>query len=367
MKKPIPVLLMVGTLGPGGTERQAVEVAKNLDPARFTPHVACFDASGFRAQELRERGIPILELPLRSLLSRSYLISANLLRGYLHTHAIRLVHSFDFPTAIFAVPLCRLWRGCVVLASQRGYREKFPLKYRMLLKCSDPLAHGFVANCEAMRRHLVEDCDVPDRKIRVCYNGIDLARFPPRAFPSTADSVIGTVALLRSEKGIETLLEAFAVVRRRHPRVQLRIIGSGSLLKSLQDLSRNLFGATDACTFEPATNAVSARLQEFEIFALPSLSEAFPNSLMEAMACGCAVVASRVGGIPELVKDGETGLLFTRGSASDLAAKLQLLLDDSALRRHLAEAGQTALRSCFSMETSANCMQHTYEEFLARD
>ena len=366
MNDRIPVLLMVGTLGPGGTERQAVEIAKNLDRGRFVPHMACTDAGGFRARELRDAGIPILELPLRSLLSRSYFASAGMLRHYLRRHNIRLVHSFDFGTAIFAAPLCRLWGGTVVLASQRGHRETFPPKYRKLLKVSDLTAHGFVANCEAMRRHLMEDCRISKRKVRVCYNGIDLDRFPARVFPSSDRMpVTGTVALLRPEKGLETLLDAFAEVHRRDPEMRLRIIGDGPLQESLQARSRSLFDGAEVCSFEPATDAVSARLHELDIFVLPSLSEAFSNSLMEAMACGCAVVASRTGGNPELVKDGETGLLFTPGDPLDLADKLSRLLRDDALRRTLAEAGQEFLRGRFSMQASARSMERIYEEFLA--
>jgi L-malate glycosyltransferase len=366
MRDPIPVLLMVGTLGPGGTERQTVEIAKNLDRSRFTPHMACTDASGFRARELRDAGVPILELPLRSLLSRSYLASAGILRAYLRTHKIRLVHSFDFGTAIFAAPLCRLWGGTVVLASQRGHRETFPPKYRKLLKLSDLTAHGFVANCEAMRRHLVEDCGISKQKVRVCYNGIDLDRFPARVFPQPSERVplTGTVALLRPEKGIEMLLEGFAALHKRKPAARLRIIGSGPLEESLKEHSRTLFGNAAVCSFEPATDEVSARLHELDIFVLPSLSEAFSNSLMEAMACGCAVAASRTGGNPELVKDGETGLLFNPGDAADLADKLARLLENPVLRRSVAEAGQSFLRGRFSMQESTRKMEQIYQDFL---
>jgi L-malate glycosyltransferase len=364
---------MVRTLGPGGTERQAAVIAGNLDRRRFSPHIACFSAAGFRGGELREQGVPILELPLSSLLNRTYIASARLLRTYLRAHSIRLVHSFDFPTAIFAVPLCRLWGGCVVLASQRGHRETFPPKYRKLLKASDWLAHGFVANSEAMRIHLADDCGIPGGKIRVCHNGIDLTAFPPRSFPppgststATPDTpvTVGTISVLRPEKNIETLLDAFAAVRHRHPAARLRIVGSGPMREALQTRARSLFSTTGGCTFEPATAEVARRLHELDIFVLPSLSEAFSNSLMEAMACGCAVVASRTGGNPELVTNGETGLLFTPGKPPDLAAKLNLLLDDSALRHKLAEAGQAFLRSRFSIEASTRRMEEIYTEFL---
>ena len=364
---PIPVLVMVATVGPGGTEKQAVELARHLDRARFIPHFACFDASGFRARELRDNGIPILELSLRSLLSRSYIVSAFQLRRYLDAYAIRLVHSFDFPTALFAIPLCHLWGGRVVLASQRGHRDTFPPKYRKLLKLSDLAADGFIVNCAAMRKHLIDDCGIPERRVRLCYNGIDLRGFPPRSFePASgpAGAVVGAVSVLRPEKGIETLLDAFAAVRRSHPEARLRIIGDGPLRESLLQRSLGLFGDAGVGFFELSTNQVAERLHEIDIFVLPSLSEALSNSLMEALASGCAVVASRTGGNPELVQDGENGLLFTPGDAADLAAKLNLLLEDSVVRRRLAEAGQTAVRGRFSMEASARCVERIYDEFL---
>jgi glycosyltransferase involved in cell wall biosynthesis len=177
---------------------------------------------------------------------------------------------------------------------------------------------------------------------------------------------VGIVSLLRPEKSIATLLDAFVEVRRRHPAARLRIVGDGPALESLQARSRALFAGSDACSFEPATEDVACRLHELDIFVLPSLSEAFSNSLMEAMACGCAAIASRTGGNPELVKDGETGLLFTPGDVSDLSAKLNLLLENPGLRRSVAAAGQAFVRGQFSMQTSTRRMEEIYTEFLTR-
>jgi glycosyltransferase involved in cell wall biosynthesis len=103
-----------------------------------------------------------------------------------------------------------------------------------------------------------------------------------------------------------------------------------------------------------------------DIFVLPSLSEALSNSLMEAMGCGCCPVASRVGGNPELVTDGETGLLFPVGDAAALAERLALLLDQPAYRLRLAANAERRMLEHFTREQAARAMGAVYQEFLAR-
>jgi glycosyltransferase involved in cell wall biosynthesis len=102
-----------------------------------------------------------------------------------------------------------------------------------------------------------------------------------------------------------------------------------------------------------------------DIFVLPSLSEAFSNALMEAMACGCCSVASNVGGNPELVRAGETGLLFERGDAGSLADALQRLIGDEGLRKQLAVNGQSYVRGNFSAQAAARRMGEIYARLLA--
>jgi glycosyltransferase involved in cell wall biosynthesis len=101
-----------------------------------------------------------------------------------------------------------------------------------------------------------------------------------------------------------------------------------------------------------------------DIFVLPSLSEALSNSLMEAMGCGCCPVASDTGGNPELVIDGETGLLFPVGDAQALADRLALLLDQPHYRRHLAARAERRMHTHFTREQSARTMAAIYEEYL---
>jgi glycosyltransferase involved in cell wall biosynthesis len=360
---------MVRQLGSGGTERQMTELAKTLDRERFAVHVACFVPGGFRRDELRARGIPVLEIPLRSFIKPHTISALGQFRRYVRENGIRLVHTFDYPASIFGVTAARLGRVPHVLSSQRGYRRLYQPKYRHLLRISDWLADGVVVNCEAMRRHLLEDCSVPPCRIHLCHNGLDLGvfRYAPRERPPClegARTVIGTVSVLRPEKGLPVLLEAFAQVRIERPGVRLLVVGSGPVAADLEALAGSL-GIREACHFEPATSDVASWLRAIDVFVLPSLSEALSNSLMEAMACGCCVVASNVGGNPELVT-GETGVLFEKGNTAELASRLIELVDRPDLRARLGECAAARIRSEFTIEASARRMGEIYEDFLGQ-
>jgi len=170
--------------------------------------------------------------------------------------------------------------------------------------------------------------------------------------------VIGVVCALRPEKGLGLLMDAFHRVKASRPGVKLLIVGSGPMLGQLQSV-----GDAD-CHFQPAQPDVAPWLRAMDIFVLPSLSEALSNALMEAMGCGCCPLASDTGGNPELVQDGETGLLFPPGDSAALAAQLARVLDDVEYRRRLAAAAERRIREHFTREQAARTMGQIYAEFL---
>jgi glycosyltransferase involved in cell wall biosynthesis len=180
-----------------------------------------------------------------------------------------------------------------------------------------------------------------------------------------ASLVIGVVCALRPEKDLPTLLEAFAKVRARRTGLKLGIVGSGECEPDLRALAETL-GISAECVFQPSTAEIGAWLRGIDIFVLPSLTEALSNSLMEAMACGCCAVASRVGGNPELVTHRQTGLLFEPRDSAGLAAALELLVDQPALRSELASRGTRLIHERFRLETSARRMEQIYSTLLDR-
>jgi L-malate glycosyltransferase len=365
MPAPIPVLLMVRELHLGGSERQMAEIAKALDRSRFDPRVGCFRPAGLRADNLRAAGVPIVHFPVPSLAS---VTGALRIAAYIREQNIRLVHTFDTPTNLYGVPAARLAGSPVVVSSQRADRALYPALLRHGLRVTDRLVDGIVVNCEFLRRHLCHEEKAPRGLIHLCYNGVDTGTFYPlRSTPNagrTAPLMVGVVCALRPEKGLDTLLDAFAAVRELVPGMKLAIVGSGPCLADLQDRARML-GILPDCVFEPATARVTDWLHAIDIFVLPSLSEALSNSLMEAMACGCCVAASHVGGNPELVAHGETGMLFEPRDAAGLAGILRLLLRDPVRRGELASNGARLISRRFSLATAARRMGEIYAGLLA--
>ena len=293
--------------------------------------------------------MPVVRIPVTSFKSRTAVTGGRLMGRYIRDHAIQLVHTFDTPLNVFGVPVAKAYRTPVVLSSQRAHRE-LSGRFRPLLRVSDRMADGVVVNCESVKRQLVaRGRRCPPARIQICYNGIDTKVFHPdgRQRPGGA-LTIGVVCALRPEKGLRTLIEAFAIARQRHSCIRLQFVGSGPMLDELQKLAAEL-GVSNVVNFEPTASRVSEWLRRIDIFVLPSLSEALSNALMEAMACGCAVIASNIGGNPELVSDERTGLLFEPGDKESLAKKLAVLIENTEIRATLASQASSLICNNFSL------------------
>jgi len=362
----VPVLLLARELHLGGSERQLSEMVRGLDRDRFATHTGCFRRGGLRAREIEADGIPMAEFPLHSFSSPSDLWSSVVaLRQYVRRHGIRVVHSFDAPTNVFVSMAAFFLGRAAVLTSQRSHRIRRALRTRVSLRVSDRIADGIVVNCESVREELISIERVPARRVHLCYNGLDTQRFR-RIVPSRTDLVprealvVGTVCKFRREKDLTTLLTAFARCCVSHPNLFLLIVGDGPERESLQRQAREL-GISSKCWFEPATSDVVTWLSLIDIFVLPSLFEAFSNALMEAMACECACIASRVGGNPELVRHADTGLLFEPAQVGSLVEQLSRLIEDASLRKGLGRRAAAMIGSKFCLSAAADRLGAIYE------
>ena len=360
---PIPVLLMVRELGIGGTERQLVETALSLRGGPFLPHVGCFRPHGLRRQDLVEAGIPILHLPVPRFRSVEAVRAAWQLLHYIREHEIQIVHTFDAPLNIFAAPVVPLAGGTAIITSQRGHRDLTGRTMKWLLRLTDRIADAVVVNCESMRQYLLVEEGVAEAKVHLCYNAVDTKRYQRRTTKSLFPGrlVVGTVCALRPEKGVDTFLRAFADLC--DLAATAVIVGSGPEEVKLRALAGTL-GIEADCHFVPATSDVAEWLSRIDIFVLPSRSEALSNSLMEAMACGCCPIASRVGGNPELIVHEQNGLLFEVDNVAELASQMRILLTDESQRRifsHLSSAKVAQYTSAKAVGT----MQMIYESVLS--
>jgi glycosyltransferase involved in cell wall biosynthesis len=366
---PVPVLLTVRKLDWGGIERDVTKLLVGLDRTRFTPYVAVYQAGGLRSDEVKQAGVPILDLEITSLILPGIVRSiVKFCRG-IRRNRIRVVHAFD-ATAVFAIPLARLMRVPLVLSSALAYRSLFDPRTRKQVLFTDRLVDGIVVNCEAMRRHIMNNYGLAQDRVLLCYNGVETSEFYPQ--PSSkpdpvaaASLVIGSVCVLRLEKRIEMLLEAFARVRETCGGLKLLIVGSGPELPRLKVKAADL-KIEAGCTFLPAVSSVAPFLRAMDVFVSCSSSEAFSNSVLEAMACGCCPLGSRVGGTPELIEDGKLGLLFENGNVQELSEKLALLIENRDLRLRLARNAAQFAAENLNMKVALNRISQIYEEGLAK-
>ena len=359
---------MVRELGSGGIERDVTKLAISLDRSRFTPYVATYQPNGVRHDELKRAEVPVIHLQISSFKSPKLISTAVEFGRFIRKQRIGIVHAFD-STAVFGVPLARFLRVPVVLASTLGHRALLDRKTRKQFQFTDRLVDAIVVNCNAMRDHLIKDFSIKSDHIELCYNGVDTSEFHPVAVAkpncAAAKLVIGTVCVLRPEKGIEILQEAFAKIHRSLPQTRLVIVGSGPELEKIKRNSARLSIEAD-CMVMPAVSEVAPFLRAIDIFVSSSYSEAFSNSILEAMASGCCVVGSRVGGTPELITDRESGLLFTAGDAEELGQRLVELIQDPALRRALGNRAADFAAKQLNMEIAARRTMEIYDDVLCR-
>ena len=351
----------------GGIERDVSKFARHLSAYEVDVHVACFQPGGARWTEIEQAGIPTVRIPFTSFKSPSVISAARAVKSYVAEHNIKVLHAFDSLTDLFGVPLARLF-GIRGLTSQLWYRDFLSHSNQLLLSVIDRVADGVFVNSHAAANELASRWHVPRTRIHVCHNGFEPAEFHPRgrkrpASLADASVVIGTVAVLREEKRLDLLLAAFAEVYTIDPRARLVIVGDGPMKADLIAQAERL-GLGEACRFEAATPAPADWMRAIDVFVLCSRSESFPNALLEAMACGCCPVGSRVGGTVELITHETTGLLFDSGDVARLTDALARVSTDGAYRSRLAEAASRFVHETLTIDIAAARLAEIYRELL---
>ncbi len=363
-----PILIAVRSLDHGGCERDAAKLAVGLDRSRYEPHVAVLVGGGFRAAEVERAGVPILNLQVSSFMNSSAGRAAREMRAYIHQHGIQVVHALDVPTDIFTAPIAR-WCGVpVVITSQLSYRSMYILRERIALRLSDWLSDSVVVNSRAVGRSLEGSLGLRTNKIFLSHNGVNPAQFHPGpgvrpAGLEDASLVVGSVCVMRPEKRLDWVIRSFAEARHLYPDSRLLLVGSGPEVPRLREL-RDSLGMHEICHFEPGQADISGLMRGMDIYINSSSIESFPNGLLEAMASGCCVIGSNVGGIPELIAHLEDGLLFNSENREDLTEKLKLAMGDAELRQRLRGHAVTTAHGRFSMEIALQRMQDLYEKLL---
>lgn len=353
----------------GGAEKTLYTLATLLNPEAFrVVGVISLKPKGAYASKLEAAGHAVHSLGLSSWPG---------LRGLQRAAAIiarsrpDIVHAFMYQAMQAARLIKRLgWAEFKLVSSPRVHyrtRPDYSLWIDRALKSSDDL---LVSECDASRNYLAARQGYDPTKMTTLYNGVDIASWPVSKVArgelrrklrlAPQDLLVGSVGRLDEQKGHRFLLEAIASLRDRHP-IRGVLIGDGPLKPKLEALAKKL-RVQDHVHLAGEQDDIPAWLSAMDVFALPSLWEGLPNSLLEAMGMGLPVVATRVDGVPEVVQPDATGILCDPGDPRTLAVGIQDLFLDPALRQRLGSGAQKMISERFKLAD----MLQSYEAVYAR-
>jgi glycosyltransferase involved in cell wall biosynthesis len=371
------VLKVVPTLMCGGTESQFMMLTRGLDGSRFDVEFACLRRWGPFVQELADRHIPLSEYTVTTFRSVRALVEQARLARHIVRRRIQIVHAYNFYGNVFALPPARL-AARVAIASIRDCAPYLTPMQKRVQRYACRLADCILVNAIAVKDWLIAE-GYDESKIVIIRNGVDLSRFdgrPDRARIRRGLGVpeetplVAVVSRLARLKGLEQLIEAAAILKARGTDARFLIVGetAPSQRAYLNELKQLATGhhVADRVVFTGLRSDVPALLSAADVSVMPSLNEALSNVLLESMAAGAPTVATRVGGTPEALIDGRTGLLVPPGDAPSLAAAIARLLDDRAFGAHLGQSARRFIHQHFSVERMVRATEQLYAELLAR-
>jgi glycosyltransferase involved in cell wall biosynthesis len=368
------VLHLVNRFNIGGAERQFIERLRR-HPEGFAPVLGCLELSGPMLDQARALGHLPVVFPLRgSLMQANTALQIARMAKVIRDRGVKLVHSTDFNTNLLGLVAARLAGvRCIVSRVDLGHpRYGFSKWHRAAEKWSARHADLVVANAEAVRRVCIEEEGCRPERVLVVRNGLDLVRFDAQAaedlkapLPIPAGApFVAVIGNLWPVKGHRMLVEAVGKLAGKLPGWRFLCAGDGSerpwLTRRIAEL-----GLEDRVLLIGHRLDVPALLRRARAAALCSSAEGLSNALMEAMAASLPVVATRVGGNPELVRDGENGFLVPSGDADAMAARLlDLLGGEPGRAMQMGLRGRARIETELTLEAMARGHRDLYRRAL---
>jgi glycosyltransferase involved in cell wall biosynthesis len=353
----------------GGSSTSLIDVVSHLDPGRYRPVVLC-PTEGELPDRLREAGVPVeirgVHRPTREELHR-FLIEVPLRRRWLKTQRIALVHgntsasrrSIVQAAALAGVPYVQHVRNVV-----KNPRGSYGYDVAARIICNSDATAAAFREVPALRR-----------KTTTIYNAVDLSRYDDERENRRAElgvdaarPIVGFVGQLVPRKGVTTLISALAAVAARVPEALLVIVGCAPPDETAYEAECRALveqlGLGDRVRFVGYRRDVPAFMRTFDVFAFPTRSEPFGKVVIEAMAAGCPVAATHVGGIPEIVTNRDLGTLIAPDDPVALADAVIAYLTQPGLRANVARNGVASVRARLGMAAMLNNLQALYDDVL---
>lgn len=365
----LKVVHAVPSLDVGGLERNVVNQIRLAPGLGQDVTVICLERPGFLAPQAEALGARVVCLGKPPGVRLGLIRRVAMVLRELGPH---VVHTHDVGTLFYTGPAARRAGVPLIVHTEHGRGDYPRLRRRLLGRLAGRYARPFYCLTEDMAAWVTSHRIVPPRKIRLIFNGIDTARFREPCDPGAirrelgippGAPVVGTVGRLSEIKRQDVLIRAFARIRGGVPDAHLILVGDGPLRQSLGELAGRL-GLDARVHFAGFRPHSAPYLRAMDVFALTSRSEGMPQAALEAMVVGLPVVASRVGGLPELIDHGRTGFLVEPGDEPGLAEALLELLSDPGRSGRMGEAGRREVEAKHDIGRMADEYHRDYLELL---
>ena len=371
------IVFLIDGLGWGGAERLMIPILANIDKQLFSVRVGVFQVRNGNpiADDLRALGIPVDLIPVPYMRD---LTAISRITAYLKDVKADLIHAqLELGDILGGITAQRM-RLPSVSTLHTMPSQDMGLKSRMHQEveyfCLRHFFSMIISVSDEARQFHKEVGRLSDRKTCTIYNGIDISHFPtsPRSnreavldefnIPSAA-TVLITVAVLRELKGIQYMIRALPEILSANPNLYYLIAGSGDYQDALMEEASRV-GVRDRVIFAGARKDVPALMSASDIFILPTLTEALPTVLAEAMAAYLPIVACRVGGVPEMVEDGVNGRLVDPANPQQLASVCNDLIQHPETLSKMGYAGRRIVEEKFDVRVQVEKLQNLYRNLI---
>lgn len=365
----INILYLFVTLPIGGAEEHLLTVLKNLDLTKYNPIVCCIREKGLIGEEIENRGIAIISLNRKSK-SWDFRIVMDILR-IIRTKNIHLIHTHLYHANMYG-RIAALISKIPAVVTEHNVYPKYKLKRRILNWFLAKKTKKIIAVSEMVKKDITVRDWIKPLKVEVIYNGIDIDRFPSAISKEEARQklgvptdcfLIGTIGRLTDQKGQIYLINALSIIKGIIPEIKLLLAGSGPLESELKNIVFTK-GLNEYVEFLGARRDIPDILKAMDIFVFPSLWEGLPMVLLEAMASSLPVVATSVGGITEIVRNGINGVIVPPRNESVLVQIIIELSKDKAKRKLLGESGRKTVEDKFTASLMVKNLESVYESSL---
>ncbi len=358
----IKVLYVLPSLEIGGMEKHVLSLVQALDRNAFTPSVLVLQRNGPLEPLFIQAGVT----PSHLSMARPYRLSTVFaLRKVFRREKPDIVHTylcgFDVLVGLALVGMRRKTRLVFSRREMAFWRGK---RHWRLERLGNLFADRIVACSEAVRSRMLVMEKLDDGKIKTIYNGVKAGDGQSnRTAGHGPVKVLGMVSNFSMEKDQCNVLKAFHALQSDHADLKLIFTGDGKYLQKVKDLARDLDLSSKVVFAGPTLN-VQKTLNEMDLFVFASKAEGLPNVILEAFAAGVPVVATAVGGVPEIVRHEQTGLLVAPERPEELAAALHRMINDEKLRENVARNARNLAQERFSLKGMAAAYHDLYTTLL---